>query len=154
MLHGGFHQSDTWIFDPNTSAWSQLGVPSLPAPGNRGTYAAYDPAHDLLVHFAQDRMWLLRYRGTGQSIRGKTGRSAPQIRVWNSPGQGVEFRIPKGLEGRLWICDSRGRRVANLGNPLGRKSIRWEAAGFPPGMFFLEFSDIRGSAAGFPFLLN
>ena len=63
MLHGGWRESDTWVYDPSVDEWQQLQTASAPPPDGTGTYVAYDPSNDALMRFdeASGKLYALRF---------------------------------------------------------------------------------------------
>jgi len=65
MLHGGWQDNQTWVYDPASSQWHQVLTASAPpASTGRGTYTAYDAFNDALIKFdeATGRIFALRYQ--------------------------------------------------------------------------------------------
>jgi hypothetical protein len=61
MLHGGWRQNDTWLWNPRTLAWKKVVSPELPtAITNRGTYTTYSPDHNVLITYSAQTMWFLK----------------------------------------------------------------------------------------------
>ncbi len=99
MLHGGWKQNDTWIWNPNTQAWREVTTPTKPtAITNRGTYTAYSPDHDALVTYSANTMWFLR-------VLPPDGWSSP-----TSPGKLIEKREGSAPKPGLYL----GRDLADL----------------------------------------
>lgn len=64
LLHAGWRQNDTWVFDPTAESWRRIVTRSAPPPGGTGTYVAYAAAHDALVRVDEGgpRLFAFRYR--------------------------------------------------------------------------------------------
>lgn len=63
LLHGGWHQNDTWAFHPSDGSWHEIATTTAPPPSGTGTYVAYDPTHDALIRLDENgpRLYALRY---------------------------------------------------------------------------------------------
>lgn len=61
MLHGGRGHNDTWAYLPAQQRWVRIATPKPAVPGGVSTYLAYDNRNDILVSFAGQSMWVMRW---------------------------------------------------------------------------------------------
>jgi hypothetical protein len=61
MLHGGRGHNDTWAYFPARQGWTRIESPTRTAANSASTYFAYDSRNDILINFAGQRMWVMRW---------------------------------------------------------------------------------------------
>lgn len=112
MLHGGWQQSDTWIWYPSQRIWREVLVPAKPvAITNRGTYTAYHPDLDALVTYSQGTMWYLKIvpnHGVNPIRKDERGGAAPGPRLLM--GRNLDV-ILEGQESGIRVRDMSNRLV-------------------------------------------
>lgn len=145
MLHGGWQQQGTWIFNPGSGQWSQLKTVNTTPANGKQMNVVYDPVHDVLINSVKGTMYLLRYVGTGTTAvmapeAGGNGTRAIAGR------DAVEFRIGSGglkagarIRGR--IRDLAGVLVDDLGLLEAGSTVRWHPRNPGTGLLLLELGE-------------
>jgi hypothetical protein len=64
LLHAGWKQNDTWVYDPKLETWSAIATSTAPPPAGTGTYLAYASTYGVLFRLDDSvpRLYALRYR--------------------------------------------------------------------------------------------
>lgn len=124
MLHGGWQQSDTWLWYPGARVWREVVTPTKPAAiTNRGTYTAYNPDQDALVTYSQGTMWYMKVvpnHNISPVLRDQRGGSAPMPRLLM--GKNLDVLLEGGDGAGLVFRDMQNRSahpgsLARMGRP-------------------------------------
>lgn len=149
MMHGGYLQKDTWIYNPGTKAWFNLKTPNSTQPNGKQMNLVYDPVHDVLINSVKGVMYLLRYVPSDAGIIRKVpGGQGMNLKV-NPRKGGVDFGIsdPTGKASslRLRIRDFHGSLVEDLGYLGQAERVRWDTSQRSKGVYFMEMTGLDRS---------
>jgi hypothetical protein len=142
MLHGGYNQNDTWIYEPVAGEWTKIVSATNPDPSAmKGTYLSYDSTRNILATLSGGNMWLFKY-------------SPPKAGIINpsKPGHGIHTNPL-----RFWEPSFSGSRIVFNANGNARRfgSTAQFSSGssaiMPSGIYFIRKDKLSLEALG-PYL--